>query len=193
MPTIARVEGRFAHQPVNAGFCAQPAECVLSLKLDGGTLDTCDLAGGYLDQFGPEPLGLSPAQVHPQEHLSPVLGLGTSRARLDIKKGIVGIHLAAEHSTKFKFFEHLQQAAYLPLDLPSRFLVVLGRSHLQQVGGVGRAAIEFLDGVDNAFQGGSLAPKLLGPAGVVPDAGLGQFKLYLGEAFLTIIEVKDTP
>jgi hypothetical protein len=47
--------------------------------------------------------------------------------------------------------------------------------------------------VDNAFQGGSLAPEFLGPARVVPDARLGQFELYLGQAFLTIIEVKDTP
>ncbi len=47
--------------------------------------------------------------------------------------------------------------------------------------------------MDDAFQGGSLAPEFLGPAGVVPDAGLSQFELYLGEAFLAVIEVKDTP
>jgi hypothetical protein len=43
------------------------------------------------------------------------------------------------------------------------------------------------------FQRGALPPQLLGALGIVPYAGLGQLQLYLGEAFLAEIEVKDTP
>jgi hypothetical protein len=47
--------------------------------------------------------------------------------------------------------------------------------------------------VDDAFQGGPFAAQILGPARVVPDTGFGQFQLYLCEALLAMIEVKDTP
>ena len=47
--------------------------------------------------------------------------------------------------------------------------------------------------MNNAFQGGTLAAQFLGPARVVPDAGFSEFQFYLGETFLTIIEVKGTP
>jgi hypothetical protein len=50
-----------------------------------------------------------------------------------------------------------------------------------------------LDGEDNGLQGGALAPQFLSPFGFVPDAGLGQLQLYLGEALLAVVEVKDTP
>ena len=45
----------------------------------------------------------------------------------------------------------------------------------------------------DGFQGGAFATQFLGPSRVVPDAGLRQFQLYLGEALLAIGEVKDTP
>jgi len=47
--------------------------------------------------------------------------------------------------------------------------------------------------MDNRFQGGALTAQTLGPLRVIPDAGLGQFQFYLGQALLTIGEVKDTP
>jgi hypothetical protein len=47
--------------------------------------------------------------------------------------------------------------------------------------------------VDHALQRGTFTAEFLGSLRVVPDAGLGQLQLYLGEAFLAVIEVKDTP
>jgi hypothetical protein len=47
--------------------------------------------------------------------------------------------------------------------------------------------------VDDDLEGGSLAAQFLGALRIVPDAGFGQLQFYLGEAFLAVIEVKDTP
>ena len=47
--------------------------------------------------------------------------------------------------------------------------------------------------MDNGFQGGALPAKCLRAIGILPDAGLGQFQFYLGEAFLALGKVKDTP
>jgi hypothetical protein len=50
-----------------------------------------------------------------------------------------------------------------------------------------------LYGAHHGFQRRALAPQLLGALGIVPYAGLGQLQLYLREAFLAEVEVKDTP
>jgi hypothetical protein len=47
--------------------------------------------------------------------------------------------------------------------------------------------------VHHALQRRALASQFLGPLGVVPDGGFRQLQLYLGEALLAEIEVKDTP
>jgi len=43
------------------------------------------------------------------------------------------------------------------------------------------------------FQIRALLAEGLGVFGFVPDGGFAEFKLYFGEAFLFLVEVKDTP
>jgi hypothetical protein len=78
-------------------------------------------------------------------------------------------------------------------DFRHRIGVVFRRGHLQQVGGILATGGQFFDSVNDALQGGALPAQFLRPARVVPDAGFGQFQFYFGQAFLAIIEVKDTP
>jgi len=47
--------------------------------------------------------------------------------------------------------------------------------------------------VDDTLQGSTLTTQFLGSIRIIPNAGFGQLQLYLGQAFLAIIEVKDTP
>ena len=47
--------------------------------------------------------------------------------------------------------------------------------------------------MDNGFQARALTTQRLCSLLIVPDTGFGEFQLYLGEAFLAISEVKDTP
>jgi hypothetical protein len=79
------------------------------------------------------------------------------------------------------------------LDLADRVGVVLGGGHFQQVAGIVDPAVKFLDRGDNALEGSALAAQVLGPVGVVPDAGFSQFQFYFGQSFLALVEVKDTP
>ena len=59
--------------------------------------------------------------------------------------------------------------------------------------GIGNARGQFLDAVNGVHQRGALAPQFPGAIGILPDAGLAEFELYLREALLAQIEVKDTP
>ena len=190
---IAGIEGRLADQPVHPGFSAQPAVGILALEMDGGALDTGHFPRRDLDQLGAEIVGLAPAQVHPQHHLGPVLGLRAAGAGLDVQVGVIDIHLAAEHAAEFQLLEQRHQAVDFLLHLGDRVGVVFGGGQLQQVSRVAGAGGELFDGADHALQRRALAPQFLGALRVVPDAGLRQLQFYLGEALLAEIKVKDTP
>tara|TARA_R110002124_G_scaffold76532_1_gene205025 strand:+ start:4490 stop:4633 length:144 start_codon:yes stop_codon:yes gene_type:complete len=43
------------------------------------------------------------------------------------------------------------------------------------------------------FQRRSFPPQFAGALWLIPDTGFSQFQLYLGEALLAQIKVKDTP
>src|SRR5690606_38053460 len=64
--TIAGVIRALAHQPVYADFSAQPAVSVRALDVNGGTLDTGNLARGQLHDGRFETILVGPAQIHAQ-------------------------------------------------------------------------------------------------------------------------------
>ncbi len=55
------------------------------------------VAGLEVDDFALEAAALDPAQVHAQQHLGPVLRLGTAGAGMDRHDRVLAIVLAAEH------------------------------------------------------------------------------------------------
>jgi len=65
--------------------------------------------------------------------------------------------------------------------------------HLQQVDAVTERGVELVDEPDDLGQSGTLAVQLLGTIGVVPDLGLLQLALDLGQPLRLAGVVKDTP
>ena len=102
VPAVARIEGRFAHQAVDAGLGAEPTISVGAADLDGGAFDAGDFAVVLIDQFEFKAAVFAPFQVHPQEHRRPVLGFGAAGAGLDVKIGVVAVFLAVEHAREFQ-------------------------------------------------------------------------------------------
>ncbi len=84
MSPVTGIERRFTHQPMDAGFRAQPAESVLSFKLDGGAFNARHIAGRFFYQFGLKALSFAPAQIHALDHGSPVLRFRAAGAGLNI-------------------------------------------------------------------------------------------------------------
>ena len=99
---IAGIEWRLAHQSMDTDLGPQPAKSVVALETDAGALDPRHFPRRHLQQFGLETASLAPTQVHPQQHLRPVLSLGTTGAGLNIEKSVAGIQLAGEHSLEFQ-------------------------------------------------------------------------------------------
>src|SRR5581483_11340101 len=96
LPARVRVEGRDADEAVDARLGAEVAEGVRALHHERGALDPRAFAGLLLEDLRLVPAPLRPAQVHPQQHLGPVLRLETARTGVDLDDRAAGVVLAAE-------------------------------------------------------------------------------------------------
>jgi len=108
MAPVAGVERGFAHQPMDAALRSQPPEGVVPGHPHGGTLNAGHVACGQLGDLRAKALALDPAQIHAQQEVGPVLGLGAAGTRLDFQERILTVHVTREHAAEF-------QAFYLPL------------------------------------------------------------------------------
>jgi hypothetical protein len=96
---------------MHAGFRQQEAVGVVAKHGHRRTLDAGFVAWLKVDYFALETAPFDPAQVHPQQHLSPVLRLCAAGARMNGDDRVFAIVLAAEH-----FFD------FAGLDLTRKFV-----------------------------------------------------------------------
>ena len=111
-----------------------------------------------------------PTQIHSQEHLGPVGGLGAARPRGDRKERVAFVVLAGEEEGGALPLEVGHEAAVLDLDLGLHAPV--GRGKLAELDEVARAAAEVVPRGQLRAQGIGAAEDALGGAGVVPEIGL---------------------
>jgi hypothetical protein len=166
---------------------------MVALHPHGRRLDASHLARAHLHQFGLPAARLAPAQVHPQQHLGPVLGLGAAGAGLDVDEGVGRIHPAGEHALELERLGTLLESGDVGDDRLRGVLVALGCGEIEQVGGLVERLADALQLADDLLQAGTLAPQLLGARSVVPDLGKLEFAGDFFEAFLFAGVVKDTP
>ena len=137
--------------------------------------------------------GLTPTQIHSQQHLCPILGLGTTGTGLDIHEGATGIHFTAEHPAEFQLTDLGFQTVQVRNQFIHGALVLLFDSHFQQVIRILEATRETIQGAYQGFKLDPFAPQGLGLFLVVPDRWAFQFAAYFFQAFGASSIVKDTP
>ena len=96
VPAVLAVEGAETDEPVHAALRLEESVGVLTLHRQRRRLEPRLLPRARLDELGLEAAVVCPAQVHAQEHLGPVLGVGAARARVDRDDGVAGVVLAVE-------------------------------------------------------------------------------------------------
>ena len=136
---------------------------------------------------------LGPAQIHAQQHLGPVLRLGASGARLDIDEGVGGIHFPREHAPELQIGDAPLEALQVRGDRVQGIRVVLFGGHLEQIAGIRESGSDLLDGDDDRLQRSTFAAERLRPLRIAPDVGGLQLAQNLGQPFLLVGIVKDTP
>ena len=122
---------------------------------------------------------ISPAQVHAQQDIGPVLRLSTARTGLDVEVSVIGIHFAAEHTTKLQLGQNIFQTGNFAAHVLNGLFVLFLNSHFQQLRRIRQAAVQIFDGFYNLRQLGTLAAQILRIFWIVPDGWVFQFALDL--------------
>ena len=99
------VEGGDPDQAVDAALGGEEAVGVLAAGDEGGRLQPRLLPRRGLLHLDLEAAPFGPAQVHPQEDLGPVLGVGPAGAGVDGDDGVAGVVLAAEQARLLELFQ----------------------------------------------------------------------------------------
>jgi hypothetical protein len=161
MPAVAGVERRLAHEPVYAGFGAQPAIGMVTAHVHRRALDPGHLAGRHLEQFRIKSHQLGIHQVHAQQHLGPVLRLGAALPRVDVDEGIVFVHRAGKHAAELELGDLLLEPVGVRRDAGDcSCIAFLGRD-LQQFDAVTGTLGELVEQLDDVLELGALPAERL--------------------------------
>ncbi len=178
---------------MHAGFRTQEAERVVAFDLDGGGFDAGDFAFGFFEQLGLETFAFGVAQVLTQQHGGPVLSLGATSTRLNVKKAVHRIGRIREHPTKLHAFQQALEPIRIGFDGFKGGVVAIVGGHLKQFTRIGDGLRQRRQRHDDVFDALFFAPKILGVFRVVPDFGVFKFGIDNVQALGFYLVVKDTP
>ena len=178
---------------MGALFVAQVAVGVATFDLDRAALDPGFLPFGEFVHGHLHAVVFCPAGVHAQQHLGPVLGVGTTGASIDAENGTLFVVFAAEQTLQFPPVEPLSQLAQTVLSLLQQVLVGLQLVKLK--GGLG-----VVDSTAPSAQLRQLGLHLiqtphllLGVLLVIPEIGLGRELFEILLPGVQCRNVKDSP
>ena len=161
--------------------------------LHGRALDPGSIPVLTVHQRGSETLPLAPPEIHPEEHLPPVLRLSASRPGMDREDGIPFVVVAAEHVAELEILHPLFHASQFAVDFQSKRLVTRLFGELQERLCIRERAAEEVPPVDPFPAGTDHLHHFLGRDVVVPELrGFGLF-LELPDFLFFPVYVKDTP
>jgi hypothetical protein len=126
-------------------------------------------------------------------YLRPILGFGAAGAGLNIEKGVVSIHLTAEHALEFEFAHVRFESSGLALDIARGGLIVLELCELEQRSSVAQLRADAIELLELRGQPRALASELLRPSAVAPYRGFLELAADFLEALFLAIVLKETP
>ena len=100
-----RIEGADSHQPMHAGFALQIAVGHRSANHQRGTGNAGLFIILPIEQFHRIAVLLSPLDVHPQQHLGPIVGVDAAVAGVDRENRARGVVRAVEQRLEFQIVE----------------------------------------------------------------------------------------
>jgi hypothetical protein len=136
---------------------------------------------------------VGPAEVHPEEHLGPVGGLGAAGAGADRQDRGPLVVLAGEEECRPFAPEVALERLALAIQLGRELGVIRLGDELGRRLEVARAREEAVPQLELGTQAVGLAKDLLGGALVVPEPGVARQRLEFGEAGGSCRKVKDAP
>ena len=122
---------------MDAAFGLAPAVGVGAEDAHRCRLDAGLLARAFLDPLDLVAVALGPANVHADQHLGPVLALGTAGAGVGLEVAVVAVGLAREQRIEARPARPRGQRAHRRDGVVDHRLVALSRAHLRELDVVG--------------------------------------------------------
>jgi len=134
---------------------------------------------------------LGPTRVHAQQHLRPILALGSSGPGVDLKEAIIGVRFPGQQCLRFPTPGFGPQRRNRRFSLRDDRGIILGIAELEQ----GEMVVELLLDVGNrgetVLERGALLHQALRAVLIVPEVRILRLPVEVGQARLRAIEVKD--
>ena len=166
-----------AHEAVHAGLRRQHPVRVPAVHREDGAVDAdLDALRDVVEVDLPLP-GLRVLGVHAQQHLGPVLGLEAALARCDGDERVAVVELAGEQRGELEVADALVDLGQRRGDLGGELRIVLRQRELVACFGVVERGAQRGHRLDLVADLGGLRHRGLRGRGVVPEAGLGRFRL----------------
>ena len=150
-------------------------------------------AGRQLNDLRRETPLLTPAQIHAQQHLRPVLGFCATGTRLNLQIGVSAIRLALKHAMELQRcqagFKGIQFGVYVLEGVP----VLVSRGQLGQFAEVRQVVAQLGQNFDHMLEARSFPVQITSAALILPHLRVGKLQLYLFKALRLAIVVKGTP
>ncbi len=149
--------------------------------------------GSALVDLDVEALALGPAQVHPQEHLGPVLRLGPAGAGMQRGDRVVVVVLAAEQRRELELLHIALELSDGAGELGRHLAIGLILEELVHRSRVLEPADQRVVAFDLGPQAGERRGQLLAAGGVVPERRIRRIALELARLRSLVVDVKGTP
>ena len=168
------VIGRDAHQAVYADLGLEIAVGIIARHQYGGAFYASLFPLKLVDERCLKPAALGPAQVHPQQHACPVLGLGAAGAGMNAHERIALVAFAAEHFFEFHLLDRVLKLIGCRVHFGLEIFVLFGLARqLQKHGAVFGFFPQALPGGKAGLDGLALAVYFLRLPGILPEIRVG--------------------
>jgi len=187
--SLVGVERRDANQPVDACLLTQVAEGELPFDPDRGALQTRLLTRCRVENLGLEAFPLGVAQVHPEQDLGPILGLGPSGPGMDSQDGVPGIVHIKKKGSELGFGQLLLKNVQGLGDVIIDVLSLLGE--FQENSDLFLLRIDLVEELEIPFEPLLVLLEGLGRLLILPSLGVGEPAVQGIEFSFFTIEVKE--
>ena len=133
----------------------------------------------------------SPAHIHAEQHLGPILGFGAAGASMHFQEAIVCVRFARKQAFEFAFRGAFAQGFKGGLGFLDDGRVAFRLAQLDQFDLVGQFAFDFPAGLDLGLQTRAFLKDALGLFGLVPKGRVLGLAGQLVEPFEGVLPVKD--
>ena len=169
----------------------EPAVSVAAFDLDSGRLDAGLLATSLLDVVDLEAVLLGPSHIHAQQHVGPILALGTAGAGVHFEIGIVGVGLTAKQRLKLAARNLRLKLAQRRFRFGDDLLVVLGLAELDHRHLIVELLLDAGKRGELIIERGALLHHAAGALRIVPESGVFGLPVQLGKPGARLVDVKD--